>query len=110
MRDHGAALLSDIQSIFALDEAQLASLFGVDSETIAQWRTQDIPVDRRVAVQDVHELAQLYARKFRPERIGDIVRTPARGLGGKSVLDVIATSGTEPVFHHLHELFSYQST
>jgi hypothetical protein len=107
MRDPNSNEITDIQQIFDLNETEAADLFGVDRRTVAQWRANGVPVGRLAEVQRVRELAHIYAHKFQAQRVPAIVRTPADGLAGKTVLEVIATSGAEPIFDHLARLFSY---
>ncbi|MDQ2909317.1 MAG: hypothetical protein M3R44_08225 [Candidatus Eremiobacteraeota bacterium] len=72
-----------------------------------QWSVNGVPPERAADVDRVRELAGLFALRFIPARIPQIVRTPGRGLGERCVLEVLAASGVEPVYAYLERLFSY---
>ena len=103
----GAEAIDQIRSAFGLSTEELASLFHVTRPAVAQWRENGVPVTRGADVDRVRELSQVFLRKFIPARVPQIVRTPGKGLGGKSVLQVIAESGVEPVYAYLERLFAY---
>jgi predicted transcriptional regulator len=102
-----APALDEIRRIFGLSETELASLFAVTRPAIARWRENGVPVERGADVDRVRELAEYFHRRFYPVRIPQIVRTPGRRLGDKSVLAVISESGVQPVYAYLEQLFSY---
>ena len=62
---------------------------------------------RAADVDRIRELALVFLRKFAPARVPQIVRTRGEGLGGRSVLEVLAEGGVEPVYAYLERLFSY---
>lgn len=103
----GSDALDDIRRTFGLSETELAALFGVTRPSIAKWRLRGVPVERVADVDRVRELAAYFTRRFITVRIPQIVRTPGKGLGGKTVLTVIAHRGVEPVYAYLERLFSY---
>ena len=103
----GADALDEIRSVFGLSESDLAGLFAVSRPAVGRWRAGGVPVERGADVDRVRELAAYFHRRFIPSRIPQIVRTPGRGLGGKSVLTVISESGVEPVYGYLERLFAY---
>jgi len=101
------AALDEIRSAFGLSYAELAALFHVSRPAVQQWRLNGVPPERAADVDRIRELAAVFALRFIPARVPQIVRTPGRGLGERSVLDVLATSGVEPVYAYLERLFSY---
>jgi hypothetical protein len=103
----GALALDEIRGVFGLSEAELARLFAVSRPAVARWRETGVPVERGADVDRVRELAAYFHRRFLPVRIPQVVRTPGRGLGNRSVLAVIGESGVEPVYAYLEQLFSY---
>jgi transcriptional regulator with XRE-family HTH domain len=103
----GAEALDEIRDAFGLSTEALASLFHVTRPAVQQWRTNGIPVTRAADVDRVRELSEVFLRKFIPARVPQIVRTPGKGLGGKSVLEVVAESGVEPIYAYLERLFAY---
>jgi transcriptional regulator with XRE-family HTH domain len=103
----GAAALDEIRGRFALSEDELAALFGVSRPAIAKWRQRGVPVQRAADVDRVRELAGYFGRRFVAARIPQIVRTPGKGLAGKTVLVTIAEGGVDRVYAYLEGLFSY---
>ncbi|MDP9025420.1 MAG: hypothetical protein M3N13_08610 [Candidatus Eremiobacteraeota bacterium] len=90
-----------------MSTADVASLFHVTRPAVQQWRSNGVPVTRAADVDRVRELTEVFLRKFVPARVPQIVRTPGKGLGDKSVLEVIAAAGVEPVYAYLERLFAY---
>ena len=99
--------LEQIRNAFGISEVELGALFGVTRQAIAKWRKHGVPFDRSAEVDRVRQLAEYFHRRFRSERVPQIVRNPGRGLHGKSVLDTIARHGVDPVYAYLERLFSY---
>ena len=103
----GSQVLDEIRTTFGLSETELAALFGVTRPSVAKWRLRGVPAERAADVDRVRELAVYFTRRFVAVRIPQIIRTPGKGLGGKTVLAVIAKSGVDPVYAYLERLFSY---
>lgn len=103
----GAGALDEIRGRFGISEDELAGLFGVTRPAIAKWRLRGVPVARAADVDRVRELAGYFGRRFVAARIPQIVRTPGKGLAGKTVLDVLAEGGVDRVYAYLERLFSY---
>jgi transcriptional regulator with XRE-family HTH domain len=106
----GSPALDEIRGRFGLSEDELAALFGVSRPAIAKWRQRGVPVERAADVDRVRELADYFGRRFIAVRIPQIVRTPGNGLGGETVLDVIAEGGVDRVYAYLESLFSYTAS
>lgn len=100
-------LLDEIRLVFGLSESELADLFRVRRPSVAAWRETGIPQTRRATAERLAGLARVFAREVIPSRIPEIVRTPDAWLGGRSVLDVLASVGPDPIWAYLHRLFSY---
>jgi hypothetical protein len=103
----GADALDEIRGGFGLSEDALAALFAVSRPAIAKWRQRRVPVERAADVDRVRELAGYFARRFIAVRIPQIVRTPGKGLGGKTVLEAVAAGEIDRVYAYLESLFSY---
>jgi hypothetical protein len=103
----GPRALDEIRSRFALSEDELAALFAVSRPAIAKWRQRGVPVHRAADIDRVRELASYFGRRFVAARIPQIVRTPGKGLGGKTVLAFIADCGVDGVYAYLESLFAY---
>jgi hypothetical protein len=104
----GAGALDEIRVRFALSEDELAALFGVSRPAIAKWRLRGVPVGRAADIDRVRELAGYFGQRFIAARIPQIVRTPGKGLGGMTVLAILAeVDGVDRVYAYLERLFSY---
>ena len=69
---------------------QLAAIFGVNRQAVAQWRTHHIPMGRRSAVNDVLATVQLRERKLKPGQLGLLAASPVEALGGATLLQSLA--------------------
>lgn len=103
----GRETLGEIRVRLGLNETELAVLFGISRLALAKWCVRGVPVERVADVDRVLELVRYLSWKVEPQRIPQIVRTPGKGLGGKTVLETIAERGALPVFAYLERLFSY---
>ncbi len=103
----GAEAIDEIRRRFGLSEDEVAKLFTVSRPAIGKWRQRGVPVERGADVDRVRELAEYFGRRFVAARIPQIVRTPGDGLGGKTVLAVIAEEGVDRVYAYLERIFSY---
>ena len=100
-------LIALIQQAFALSDGELGALFNVSRQAAQQWKMRTVPPSRVADVARVADLAQLLKRRLKPERLPQIVRTPGRGLQGRTVLEVLKRHGVEPVYEYLERLYSY---
>jgi len=100
--------LQRIQTILGLNQTQTGKLFGVTRQAVAQWRVRGVPNERLADISRVEDIANLLDRKLLPERIPQIIRTPSRGLGGRTILQVLQTDGTEPIRDYVETLLSYR--
>jgi hypothetical protein len=94
----GIAQLVSIMRAFGLTTAETGSLFGVRRRAVNMWLVTGVPQSRLADVVQVAEVAAALRRFFRPERVPAIVRGPIPALEERSILDTIATRGTEPIF------------
>ena len=103
----GLVTLNRIRDGFGLSEAELGRLFGVSRQAVDQWRRRGIPATRAADVDRVGELAGLLQRRLLPRRLPQVVRTPAAGLRGRTVLQVLEAEGAGPIYAYLSRLYSY---
>lgn len=104
-----AQSLGQIQNNFGLSEGELAELFGLTRQAVQQWRMRGVPNKRIADVDRIAELARVLKRRLLPKRLPQIVRTPAKGLQGRTVLETLAQFGVDRVYRYLEELYSYTS-
>ncbi|HEY5093777.1 MAG TPA: hypothetical protein VII69_01535 [Candidatus Eremiobacteraceae bacterium] len=102
--------VDEIRQIFGLSETRVARLFGVSRQAVDKWRVAGVPLSRLADVDRVLEIAHVFKKRLKAERIPQIVATPAKGLDGSTVLDVLEKRGPDRVFRYLHELYSYSGT
>ncbi len=102
-----APLLDEIREVFGLSESELADLFRVRRPSLTAWRSVGIPQGRLATAERLQGLARVFERELVPSRIPEIVRTPDDWLGGRTVLDVLASEGPDPVYGYLGRLFAY---
>ena len=99
--------IDDVQQIFGLSDGEFGALFHVSRQAAQQWKLRSVPPSRVADVARVAELAELLKRRLKAERLPQIVRTPGRGLQGRTVLQTIAQHGVDPVYEYLERLYSY---
>jgi len=100
--------LARIQHAFALNKTELGRLLGgVTRQAIDDWYAKGVPVNRVADVERIAGLAATLQRRFKPERLPQIVRAPLPGLEGQSIVQALATRGVAPVLDMLERAFSY---
>src|SRR5471032_1817653 len=102
--------VDEIRQICGLSETRVARLFGVSRQAVDKWRVTGVPPSRFADIDRVLEIAHVFKKRLKADRIPQIVTTPAKGLDGSTVLDVLEKSGPDPVFRYLHALYSYSGT
>lgn len=102
-----AEQIAFIKSSLGLSDAELGRLFAVTRQAVAGWSKAGVPAERTASVDRLVELAQILQRRLVPSRIPQIVRTQAKGLGGRTMLEVIAHDGVGPIHAYLADLAAY---
>ena len=105
----GGDRLAEAQRILGLTQSETADIFKVRRATLARWQAEHVPVRRRATVERFYEFALVLRHEFLPSRIARIMRTPAAGLGERSILQVIQNEGVGPIYDYLERLFAYES-
>jgi transcriptional regulator with XRE-family HTH domain len=101
--------LEHTQEVMGLSTAEVAALFGVRRQAVDQWRKNGMPPERAAHAERVADVATALYTELIPERIPQVVRTPARGLGGRTILQVLADpDGPERVRGYLARLYSFE--
>jgi hypothetical protein len=106
-RRRGARALFTVQKIFQLSSAELGQLFGVRPRTIEQWLSAGVPIRYAADVDRIAELAIYLKRLFNSQRLPTVAREKLTGLDNRSMLEVLRTEGTDPMYmflRSLHEL------
>jgi DNA-binding XRE family transcriptional regulator len=102
--------LDRIRKTFDLSENDLATLLGVQRQSVTGWREHGVPSSRRASVERLGDLARVLHKEVIPSRIPQIVRTPDAWLGGRTILETIRIDGPEAVYGYLARLFNYNAT
>jgi hypothetical protein len=105
-----AQQLDFVREAFGLSETELGELFKVTRQATSQWRERGLPPERSAQVDRVVELAQFLQRRLVPQRIPEIVRTPAKSLGGQPILAVLREHGPLPIFNYVLGLAAYANS
>jgi hypothetical protein len=96
-----------IMAAFGLSPAETGRLFHVRRQAVNAWMLEGVPLPRLAQVGRVAQAARALRGFFKPERLPAIVRDAMPALEQRSVLDTIATRGTEPVFELVQGLRSW---
>ena len=103
----GSRALTRILHTFGLKKAELGRVFHVSRQSVGEWLRTGVPHRRIADVSRVADLADTLAKRFKRERLPQIVRAPMPGLGEQSILQAIQKHGVVPVFEMLERAFSY---
>jgi hypothetical protein len=79
-----------LQERTSLDDATLASVFGVDAITMEHWRRHGVPAAHAERLRRLREAVARVGSHGRERPIASALRHPLRGLGGSSLLDAVA--------------------
>jgi len=105
----GSALRSLLVS-WQLSTAETARLFGVTRQALQQWLEGGVPPARQPKVLAVLRVADLLSRNIRPERIPGIVRSPAAGYDGATMLQLIAKDRHQELLGSVARSFDWAAT
>jgi hypothetical protein len=105
----GSALRSLLVS-WRLSTAEVARLFSVTRQAMQQWLEGGVPPARQPKVLAVLRIVDLLGRNIRPERIPGIVRSPAAGYDGASMLQLIAQDRHQELLDSVARSFDWAAT
>ena len=105
----GSALRSLLSS-WQLSIAEAARLFGVTRQAMQQWLEDGVPPARQPKVLAVARMADLLGRNILPERIPGIVRSPASGYDGATMLQLIAQDRHQELLDSVARSFDWAAT
>ncbi len=97
-------------TVFGLSPEGAGRLFGISRQAVNLWLQRGVPAERLASVGRVADLGHRLTRTFRKERLPEIARTPMPGLGGRSILETIASEGIGPVDELIVRARSYVPT
>ena len=105
-----ASQLAEIRDTFGLSKNDLADLLQRRASSITEWEHRGIPRDRQASVDRLVDLAHVFRERVIASRIPQIVRTPDAWLGGRTMLQALASEGVDPIYAYLARLFRYDGS
>ncbi|MHB8246645.1 MAG: hypothetical protein ACYDGN_15100 [Acidimicrobiales bacterium] len=81
-----------VKELFALNNSEVADLFGVKRQAVDQWeQSGEVPTARREKLANLLSAGELLERKLSPGRLPLIARRRAAVYGGITMLDMVAS-------------------
>lgn len=102
--------LDRVADIFDLTDTDLARLFGVSRQRIAQWREEGVPVSHQPKLNSIARIADILERNLMPDRIPGIVRTTASAFGKRTLLEQIEQDRHEDALRRVEDSFDWAKT
>jgi predicted transcriptional regulator len=100
--------LGRVLSVWGLSQTDAGNAFGVTRQAVSKWLAAGAPSERAVAIADLAAATDILVRHLSRERIPAVVRRPAENLGGRSLVDVLATSGARAVLEACQAMFAFE--
>src|SRR5262245_52335992 len=101
-------VLAHVLKVWALSRTDAGEAFGVTRQAVSKWLATGAPSDRAVAIADLAAATDILVRHLARDRIPAVVRRPAANLGGRSLLDVLATDGARAVLEACEAMFAFE--
>jgi hypothetical protein len=106
-RGRSAQEFAWVLEVWGLNQSQAATLFGVTRQAVSKWLSAGVPTDRVETVADLAAGTDVLVHYLKRERIPAVVRRSADGLGGRSLLDVVAAGDTRAVLEACRAMFDF---
>jgi predicted transcriptional regulator len=100
--------LARVLAVWGLSQTDAGDAFGVTRQAVSKWLASGAPSERAVAIADLAAATDLLVRHLSRDRIPAVVRRQAANLGGRSLLDVLATDGARAVLDACAEMFAFE--
>jgi DNA-binding transcriptional regulator YdaS (Cro superfamily) len=101
--------LERVAILFDLSKTDLARLFGVRRQAIAQWFESGVPPARAAKANALARLADVLERNLKRDRIPGVVRQPADAYGGLSMLEMIEGDRGDELVRQVEGVFDWPS-
>src|SRR6266545_5899201 len=82
--------LTAIAATIGLGGPELRELLRISPVEVWWWQRDGLPDQRLRQLRNVECVAQMLAERLKPGRVIDAMRRPAQGLGGQSMVDLLA--------------------
>ncbi|CAN5298178.1 hypothetical protein BH24PSE2_BH24PSE2_13100 [soil metagenome] len=109
-RRRAGEALERVLDVWDLNRSEAAERFGVSRQAVSKWIARGVPAERAEAIADLAAATDLLVRYVKRDRIPAVVRRRADGLGGKSLLDLLAASRTRQILEATRTMFDWART
>lgn len=99
--------LERVMRVWQLSRTELGTLFGVSRQAASKWITDGVPADRAPHVADVEAITDLLEHYLKRERIPAVVRRPAPGLGGTSLVELVSSGRGAEALQLTRRMFAF---
>jgi hypothetical protein len=103
----GARGLAHVMRAWRLSATALGELFGVSRQAASKWLDDGIPADRAPQVADLEAITELLQRYLKADRIPAVVRREAPGLGGESLMSLVASGRSAEALALTRQMFAF---
>lgn len=107
-RHRAAQSFARVLSVWDLSRSEAARHFGVSRQALSKWLRQGVPAERSEAVGDLAAATDLLVHYLKRDRIPAVVRRPARELGNRSLLDLLAAGDTRALLDACRDMFRFE--
>jgi DNA-binding transcriptional regulator YiaG len=101
------AAITRVRSVFGVNRTELARLFGVRRQAVAQWETRSVPAERQEKLATLEAIVDVLTAKLELDRIPGVLKRPASAYGGRSILEAIADDEQALVLDQLRAAFDW---
>lgn len=102
--------LRRIAEVFDLNDTELAKLFGVRRQAVAQWLEGEIPKARLPKLYTLVSIADKLEDNLKRDRIPAVIRRRAREYGGLNMLEMIEQDRHEELLEKVRASFDWAAT
>ncbi len=106
-RRRAGATLGRILRIWGLSRTEAGEMFGISRQALSKWLDHGVPSDRAEQVANLSRATDHLVRHLKEDRIPAVVRTPAPGLGDRSLIEVFAEDGDRAALEAVRAMFAF---
>jgi hypothetical protein len=99
--------MEKVEQVLELTPAELAGLFGVDSDEIDDWRATGVPAPHADKLVVVASVAELLARRLKPGVAATAIRRRAEAYDGATGLELIAGDRHDELLAAVRDSFAW---
>ncbi len=106
-RRRGGAALERLVRVWGLSYTEAGQLFGVTRQALQKWIRQGVPSERAGAVADAARITDLLIHHLERDRIPAVVRQPAVGMDGLTLIEQFRTQGSTAALETTRAMFAF---